>query len=1072
MPGTDSDIDLNNINKPIYKEQIADESDSNNIKNCILKQDKYMIRNSNNEIDYKKYFKIRLKGDIIDTSTELNLNSSYDISAAYIRLNNVDDTKEPLKTEWKEASRNEKILFIDSIIASVILTHKYKEWKKHSLIECNNILDEINGCYCIFPFIEIADESDTETVYNITLPARLKLLNPDKVGITDNDSIIDMFDDDKTEDKKDFITKLPIKINDNITYEDLKMQISATPFIKDCINVSSLTGVNFIDGINNIIDHEIYKEFINTINHENARTGAFDNFIETKKSDGTLRDHQFKQDKNSMSSNYDELLNPLYIVPKANMTEIRKLRKEMQNFIQKKINALYKNVPKTNDTKTKFTYKKMIINSIYFDKDTYRSSETDGDQDDVIDEHGILLEKDPAIDLYTKINNDEFVVKLKHATGDTMDYYHFLIDVEIPICNTSPIRKNITDVLLNNNLIVIIISYLVAILIHAFISCCLEFWLKYGNGVECIYVTNTCKNIGDNNKVNISLIDYFFRYRLTNFPYQRCQRAITQSGGNTNVRTLVYPILSNDDKTICIREDAWTTHNNDRPFPYNIIDYGEKNFDSESIKYFFRTIVILILCLLIPLRYIFNKCIGSLSTIYNKYISRSNFLSSIIFVLLPLSIPLISILILVSLACSIILYITYSIITIIHYMYIFIVPIKNSKGIRDGILCLLGTVCAWTTFILIAISIIQPRHPDGRVIFEGFHKLNTLEKFFILVLLILSGIIIFSVKSLYTPGSGSVDDEITANTEMAKWYKLILYPFDYTNLTKEQKQEFDNYRINKEVNREGNGKYSPLKKFLTSESSTISILTILVALFILTMLFMLVETTGKKKEFSIIIAILLSFITYIKLNNYLYSYLIYCRDSTFKESIVFKGFLEWIAPELAVRFQFIMRLLSLIVFGPLGFMAYRPSRISQNIKEFEPVQTNELNNRINTLNVFSLDFIDLSEFILLFKKLLYLTCVCFVLFLTGFVLPVVMLITLLFIVLRLLYIFLIVPFTKGGHFIFRIMRNRYKILTYMLCTAVIINISDKQIFGENTTTVVSTMSAILALIIIYNLVND
>ena len=52
------------------------------------------------------------------------------------------------------------------------------------------------------------------------------------------------------------------------------------------------------------------------------------------------------------------------------------------------------------------------------------------------------------------------------------------------------------------------------------------------------------------------------------------------------------------------------------------------------------------------------------------------------------------------------------------------------------------------------------------------------------------------------------------------------------------------------------------------------------------------------------------------------------------------------------------------------------------------------------------------------------------------------------------------------------MKDRYKILAYMLCIAVILNIHDRDIFSHNTKTVVLTMSGILGLIIIYNFVNE
>jgi len=53
------------------------------------------------------------------------------------------------------------------------------------------------------------------------------------------------------------------------------------------------------------------------------------------------------------------------------------------------------------------------------------------------------------------------------------------------------------------------------------------------------------------------------------------------------------------------------------------------------------------------------------------------------------------------------------------------------------------------------------------------------------------------------------------------------------------------------------------------------------------------------------------------------------------------------------------------------------------------------------------------------------------------------------------------------------MKNRYKILTYLLCIGVIANIKQREMFGTNNTNiVVYTMSGILGFIMIYNFVNE
>ena len=43
-------------------------------------------------------------------------------------------------------------------------------------------------------------------------------------------------------------------------------------------------GINFIDGINNIIDHEIYKKFIDILNNSN-KVDKFNDYIKTDLAD-------------------------------------------------------------------------------------------------------------------------------------------------------------------------------------------------------------------------------------------------------------------------------------------------------------------------------------------------------------------------------------------------------------------------------------------------------------------------------------------------------------------------------------------------------------------------------------------------------------------------------------------------------------------------------------------------------------------------------------------------------------------------------------------------------------------
>ena len=1114
---SDSAIDLNEINKPIYIDDIHDYNDKSgqepdsNINNCISSDPDMWVNSNKKEIDYKKYFLIRSNRKPNDDG-KLDLNNQISLNEAYFRSYNV--TKQSgdvgdFVEKWTELKNKETKLFIDSIIASIILTHKYKYKKNHSIIACNEILNEINGCYCIFPFIvidETSNDSYTETKYNILLPDRLKLLNIDIESedefltymfktYTSTDSDLNYIDTDNFID-----VNSSIAINDEITYTSIKSKIMGMKLFKNITDTTQPRGINFIDGINNIIDYEIYKKFIDILHHHTDNIFFKYIYYNSNKHDNVVCEVQYPE-SNDLNNTLNRL-NPLHIIPDEN--KISELHREIKTFIQDKINNLYNYVPKINDTMTKFVYKKMIINSIYFTVDTYRNEE--GTINSAVNTgannkyYDVFIKKKNPTTIYNNINgtfiDNEKLVLIQHYDEDKDKlYYHFTIDVAIPICNTGPIRRNVTDVLLSNNLIVIILSYLITILIHSLISCCLEFWLKYGVGNDCIWITDTCKNIGNNLNYDknhpdkysyeeeISLIDWFFRYRLYNFPYQPCARENSRvlTGGGISKR---YFGWNDTNTTGCISEDTKNQYPDGRPFPYNLIDYGENNFNSESIKYLFRIIVIFILCLLLPLRFIFNKCFGNLSSIYINYISKNKLISSIIFVLLPILIPLIALLILVSLAFSMILFLIYIVIAFIHnFLALIVPPIRYAKEIPNKFFSLLGIICSLTTFILIAVSILRPTHADGRVIFEGFHKLPTLAKFFILFGLIIVGFMIYGFKSISYPNSGITND-IEYNKSMDWLYNILLSPFDYKKLNEKQKNEFKNYRINHSVFRDSKN-VIPLGNFLKTENFKVSILKLLLVLTVLAVVFYMVEKKGDNdKAFIWILGFLMFFSIRALLTHGLNKYITeYMKQTKSPRKYAYINTINmWWANRPWMHWPLVI--LATIAFGIFGGMSMPTlngdtlsvppivGSVNSLINNQELLLNNSDTEKVNNFNILSKDILDLSEFLMLFKKTIYLICVCVILFFTTLTLPFVLIITLLYIILRLLYIFISIPFIKGGNYFFKIMKDRYKILAYMLCIAVILNIHDRDIFSHNTKTVVLTMSGILGLIIIYNFVNE
>ena len=98
---------------------------------------------------------------------------------------------------------------------------------------------------------------------------------------------------------------------------------------------------------------------------------------------------------------------------------------------------------------------------------------------------------------------------------------------------------------MKNLLLVIFISSL-ALLALGICGTCYEFWLKYGDSVDCLYYKSNCKNAGpqiiksngDTTSSEISLIDYMYPNNISYYPYQRClmtsDKFPSQSGGKKN----------------------------------------------------------------------------------------------------------------------------------------------------------------------------------------------------------------------------------------------------------------------------------------------------------------------------------------------------------------------------------------------------------------------------------------------------------------------------------------------------------------------------------------------------------
>lgn len=1134
MTGTDSDIDLTHINRPIYIENIKDDNLSNRkpidttTARCIENpRDKsYKISRTSNDIDYYKYFIVRQKGiSFPEENYNSNKDIDYDLSDinvidSYTRSHNLDrfyDTetsdgniKNKIVEKWNKQFIIEEEFLKCSMIAS--LTFKYmSSGYKTSRETYKNILNDICGCFFVYPYIEeIQDELN-----------KYEILYPNQICVTMSDETIEgtTFNmkngEDFYPDGLDNIERKVINFVTQNNIDSIKNEINDFNLLKNKSTTLEIAGVNFIDGINNLIDHQIFKKFANIISNPSNKYDTFENIIykdiDIKTEGSKLFSDQFsKEDFLNFKSTK---IKPLHIIPKQN--NIENLREKIEAFVQNEIDVFYtKNIPKIYRTNTNFICKKMIINSIYFTSSSYSistSPPSHANTGNVYDKLYVEVPSNQKKSISDKIG--EYVTKEKLAKRkaiDGLNYYYFTIQVKFPICNSHPIRSTLADAVINNNVIIIILSYLIGILLHGAVSCCLEFWLNYGDCIEKIYVTNTCQNIGDG-KNKISLIDNLFKWRLTNFPYKKCDRRgpSTQLGGEIvfNKKKFFYPGAEKKD-ILCLKEDIVKIHKDKRPFPYSLIDYGEENFDSESIKIFFRYIVTLILLFLLPFRFFFNKFLNKSSDIYRKYVAKNKLLSSLVFVLLPFYIPILYVVLVISLIISFILFIIYIIISLIHNTAHIFTPLfaKDENNKTDWVivgLSLLGIMSAVvsTYFILALMFPCRDLNDDGNVTCS--FKTGTLSRgitILIGIICFVASIMFFAIKSFYVnnktgqsnpqsqpqPQLNRMENFLKNESQFSEtyfnWlYKLLFSMFEYNELDNEGKEELTNYRFTHYVARDNDIKKQPLRSYLKTDNVNFSIKRIVEILLILLIVILFTGDFGGKSQegysriiwFAPIFGFVLSLYIIFVLKKLIFSWFKDVKENGYKYIPFFKDGDSYITIFIKAFFGFIFFDLHLF---PTHGNNYTQRYNYYSKVNFHDESINNFNekklNSTNSLNIFYKKNIDLSEFILLLKKILYIFCSGIVMFITFLAFPFVLSLTLIFICLNLLYIFFIVPFSKGGHFFFKIMKNRYKILTYMLCIGVIFAIRVRQIFGNNTDIVVSTMSGILGILIIYNLINS
>tara|TARA_B100000035_G_scaffold315466_1_gene336602 strand:- start:3051 stop:4847 length:1797 start_codon:yes stop_codon:yes gene_type:complete len=269
----------------------------------------------------------------------------------------------------------------------------------------------------------------------------------------------------------------------------------------------------------------------------------------------------------------------------------------------------------------------------------------------------------------TEISNNDYFDKCD-ANGPEGSSTGFIYKHEgnyYNVCHARPIQKlvNMFSNFQNKKdglekFFVILLVTIVMILFYTLFSLPYEFWLRYGNSIQCIYykVKQTCANMGSKKSINdgkLTIIEYKFPDNLDSYPYEAC-KPITSGGmkggrekdGSINSNYIQY----NENGSKCINVDFGDDDDDisQRPFPYNLGQYAN---DKTSMKNNYIAMILkgfsfYFLFTILFLRTIFNKVLSYFSKQYQKIYQKNTLISTLLLLFNFIITPFLIIAILVS----------------------------------------------------------------------------------------------------------------------------------------------------------------------------------------------------------------------------------------------------------------------------------------------------------------------------------------------------------------------------------------------------------------------------------------
>mgnify|MGYP006143916967 CR=1 FL=1 len=249
---------------------------------------------------------------------------------------------------------------------------------------------------------------------------------------------------------------------------------------------------------------------------------------------------------------------------------------------------------------------------------------------------------------YTSDDIDDGCSGPDHDTGLILKYKDNRLK---KLCHNEDIQGPYNSLLDDPNDIVkffkLILVSMISLLITALVASCVEFWLRYGNAVECIYYKSKCANIGKTERIN--LIDYLLPNSICYYPYQSCSKnkANKYQTGGSNLSNNKNGIISTfaeyeHSGAKCINLGFDPSIYGEKPIPYNIADYAINNIDSQFAIVLAKSVSFYFLFSILFARQALNSVSNKLSGYYQRFVKFNPTISNFIYLfLIHFSIPII-----------------------------------------------------------------------------------------------------------------------------------------------------------------------------------------------------------------------------------------------------------------------------------------------------------------------------------------------------------------------------------------------------------------------------------------------